>query len=72
MFIYCFYEGIGSYTIVDHRNVENSDLGCNFFVTIDSIGKSKAQVCCELLQELNSDVRGNYLNEVRENGIRMC
>jgi len=71
IFLTVLYEGIGSYTIVDHRNVDNSDLGCNFFVTIDSIGKSKAQICCELLQELNSDVRGNHLNEVSGNGIRV-
>ena len=56
--------GIGSFTIVDNGNVTNQDLGNNFFVTFDSVGKPRATVCCELLQELNSDVSGNFLVEV--------
>jgi len=39
---------IGSFTVVDGLHVTERDLGQNFFVTQDSIGKSRAEVsfCC--------------------------
>lgn len=55
--------GIGSFTIVDGRAVAGEDVGNNFFLTKNSIGKSRAQAATELLQELNSDVSGNFVEE---------
>jgi amyloid beta precursor protein binding protein 1 len=36
--------GIGSFTIVDGAKVTSSDLGNNFFVTEEDVGRSRAQV----------------------------
>lgn len=55
--------GIGSFTIVDGGKVKGEDVGNNFFMTKDSIGQARAQVATELLQELNSDVRGDFVEE---------
>lgn len=59
--------GIGRFTIVDHAIVTEADLGVNFFLDEDSLGKSRAQCCAELLGELNPDVKGDWFprKEVR-------
>ena len=46
------------FLVVDDRKVGKRDIGNNFFVTIDDIGKDIAPVVCNLLCELNPDVRG--------------
>lgn len=53
--------GIGKFTIVDTNKVTHEDLGSNFFVDANSLGKSKAQSACELIQELNPDTHGDYV-----------
>ncbi|KAM9493376.1 LOW QUALITY PROTEIN: NEDD8-activating enzyme E1 regulatory subunit [Clarias gariepinus] len=58
--------GIGAYTIVDGHKVTGEDVGNNFFLSSESIGKSRAQAATELLQELNSDVSGNFVEEDAE------
>uniref|UniRef100_H3AMY6 NEDD8-activating enzyme E1 regulatory subunit n=1 Tax=Latimeria chalumnae TaxID=7897 RepID=H3AMY6_LATCH len=58
--------GIGSFTIVDGNQVTGEDVGNNFFLNRSSIGKSRAQCATELLQELNSDVSGNFMEESPE------
>ncbi|XP_073515270.1 NEDD8-activating enzyme E1 regulatory subunit [Phyllobates terribilis] len=55
--------GIGSFTIVDGNVVKGEDVGNNFFLNRESIGKSRAQTSMELLQELNEDVTGDYVAE---------
>lgn len=55
--------GIGAFTIVDGHIVSVSDLGVNFFVSSDYVGKSRSQVTVNLLQELNMDVKGNFVDE---------
>eukprot|EP00164_Ancoracysta_twista_P000745 GFYU01000981.1.p1 GENE.GFYU01000981.1~~GFYU01000981.1.p1 ORF type:complete len:536 (-),score=164.70 GFYU01000981.1:18-1625(-) len=50
--------GIGHFTIVDGERVTAADVGNNFFINHDSIGKSRAEVTTELLQELNDQVQG--------------
>jgi len=55
--------GIGSFTIVDGHKVMGEDVGNNFFLTKDCIGKSRAQTTTELLSELNDDVCGDFLEE---------
>ncbi|XP_033897685.2 NEDD8-activating enzyme E1 regulatory subunit-like [Acipenser ruthenus] len=55
--------GIGAFTIVDENKVRGEDVGNNFFLTKSSIGRNRAQAATELLQELNSDVSGNFVEE---------
>jgi amyloid beta precursor protein binding protein 1 len=52
--------GIGKFTIADKAIVSEADLGVNFFLDEDCLGKSRAKCCAELLQELNPDVEGDY------------
>ncbi|MBN3299437.1 ULA1 enzyme, partial [Amia calva] len=58
--------GIGAFTIVDGHRVSGEDVGNNFFLSKSSIGKNRAQAATELLQELNSDVSGNFVEETPE------
>ncbi|KAF1817530.1 hypothetical protein P152DRAFT_454117 [Eremomyces bilateralis CBS 781.70] len=55
--------GIGNFTILDDALVCEADLGVNFFLDEDSLGSSRAEQCCRLLQELNPDVSGNFIAE---------
>jgi len=55
---------IGNYTIVDAVTVSEEDLGVNFFLEEESIGKSRVEETCRLLQELNPDVNGNFISKV--------
>ncbi|ROT38719.1 ThiF family protein [Sodiomyces alkalinus F11] len=52
--------GIGKFTIADDAIVRDSDLGVNFFLDEDGLGKSRAQHCTELLVELNPEVQGDW------------
>ncbi|KAG7005073.1 NEDD8-activating enzyme E1 regulatory subunit [Physcia stellaris] len=55
--------GVGQFTIVDEAKVQESDLGVNFFLAEDSLGKSRAQETCNYLRELNPEVRGYGIRE---------
>ena len=57
-------QGIGQFTIQDATLVTEADLGVNFFLEEDSVGKFKAPETCRLLKELNPDVEGHYITEV--------
>jgi amyloid beta precursor protein binding protein 1 len=46
--------------------VQEEDLGVNFFLDEQSLGKSRAEETCKYLQELNPDVTGHFLSEVRQ------
>ncbi|XP_063266591.1 NEDD8-activating enzyme E1 regulatory subunit isoform X1 [Prinia subflava] len=58
--------GIGSFTIVDGNRVSGEDVGNNFFLQKSHIAQNRAQSAMELLQELNSDVSGNFVEESPE------
>eukprot|EP00735_Rhodelphis_limneticus_P003914 TRINITY_DN15455_c0_g1::TRINITY_DN15455_c0_g1_i1::g.30439::m.30439 TRINITY_DN15455_c0_g1::TRINITY_DN15455_c0_g1_i1::g.30439 ORF type:complete len:529 (+),score=98.44,sp/Q8VBW6/ULA1_MOUSE/47.86/2e-178,ThiF/PF00899.16/1.3e-09,ThiF/PF00899.16/8.6e+03,DUF4404/PF14357.1/0.91,DUF4404/PF14357.1/6.3e+03 TRINITY_DN15455_c0_g1_i1:109-1695(+) len=53
--------GVGGFVIVDDALVTDADLGNNFFLTVDGLGKPRSQVACEHLQELNPSVNGSFL-----------
>lgn len=53
--------GIGQFTIVDPGTVSQNDIGSNFFLDFESLGKSRAERAYELLGELNEDVKGNWV-----------
>eukprot|EP00405_Crypthecodinium_cohnii_P039630 CAMPEP_0206541038 /NCGR_PEP_ID=MMETSP0325_2-20121206/9369_1 /ASSEMBLY_ACC=CAM_ASM_000347 /TAXON_ID=2866 /ORGANISM="Crypthecodinium cohnii, Strain Seligo" /LENGTH=524 /DNA_ID=CAMNT_0054038889 /DNA_START=519 /DNA_END=2093 /DNA_ORIENTATION=- len=55
--------GIGRFTVVDSAAVEAADLGNNFFLEEADLNKSRAEAVCRLLQELNPDVVGAFLNK---------
>ena len=56
--------GVGSYTVVDDNIVAENDLGINFFLTDESLGKSRAEETCKYLTELNLDVKGHPVQKV--------
>ncbi|KIM24858.1 hypothetical protein M408DRAFT_331530 [Serendipita vermifera MAFF 305830] len=49
--------GIGHFTILDPNTTTPEDVGNNFFLEIDSIGKQKAVEAARLLSELNESVQ---------------
>ncbi|KKK12411.1 putative ubiquitin-like activating enzyme (UlaA) [Aspergillus rambellii] len=55
--------GIGGFTIVDPAIVTEPDLGVNFFLEQESLGKSRAEETCRLLKELNPDVEGRFYSK---------
>lgn len=52
--------GIKSFHIVDSKLLEPHDLGNNFFVTEESLGKPRAEVVMNMLLELNPGVSGSF------------
>ena len=54
------YTGIGKFTIADDATVTEADLGVNFFLNDECLGKQRAESCVKLLQELNPDVKGEW------------
>lgn len=56
--------GIGQFTIQDSTQVTEADLGVNFFLEEDDLGKFRAERTKECLLELNSDVQGHSIPEV--------
>ncbi|KAB8342774.1 hypothetical protein FH972_022372 [Carpinus fangiana] len=61
--------GIGRFTILDSSVVTEADLGVNFFLEEGDVGKSRAESCTRLLQELNPDVEGHSITEPIESFI---
>jgi amyloid beta precursor protein binding protein 1 len=55
---------VGKFTVIDDKNVEEADLGVNFFLDEKSLGCSRAARTAALLQELNPDVEGDYIVDV--------
>ncbi|KAK4245472.1 hypothetical protein C7999DRAFT_43002 [Corynascus novoguineensis] len=52
--------GIGRFAIYDETQVSEADLGVNFFLDEDCLGKSRAQSLTQLILELNPDVQGSW------------
>jgi NEDD8-activating enzyme E1 regulatory subunit len=61
--------GVGFVTVLDDKLIEERDLGNNFFLTQDEIGKSRAETTLNHLLELNEDVQGSFLHEAPEKYI---
>ncbi|KAL9052965.1 MAG: hypothetical protein Q9162_005083 [Coniocarpon cinnabarinum] len=61
--------GIGQFTIQDAAQVTEPDLGVNFFLEPEDIGKFRAQQTTERLLELNPDVKGHAITEPLETFI---
>lgn len=56
--------GIGQFSILDSAVVTEADLGVNFFLEDESLGKLRADETVRLLEELNPDVKGYAIKEV--------
>jgi hypothetical protein len=56
---------IGNFTIQDSATICEADLGVNFFLEDEHLGDYRARHTCNLLKELNPDVDGHYITEVR-------
>lgn len=54
---------VGAYTVVDAGKVTAQDLSGNFFLDTDSLGQSRAQAVCQLLNELNKESKGTWRDE---------
>ncbi|KAK5657722.1 hypothetical protein OQA88_2794 [Cercophora sp. LCS_1] len=52
--------GIGRFAIYDDAIVDDADLGVNFFLDSDSLGKPRSECLTELLVELNPEVQGAW------------
>lgn len=63
--------GVGSFTIVDEAEVTEEDLGINFFLVEESLGKPRAQESCKYLTELNPDVNSHPVQRVRSDQFRL-
>lgn len=55
---------VGQFTIIDNQLVREDDLGTNFFLDEDCVGKPRAERASAMLAELNPDVRGYYIQDV--------
>lgn len=55
--------GIGAFTVVDKKRVASEDLGSNFFVVAEDVGSPRGRCAVRLLQELNSEVRGSFVDD---------
>ena len=55
--------GIQAFTIVDSKAVGPEDLGNNFFLDSDSLGKNRASCAIQFLLELNPEVKGFAVEE---------
>ncbi|CCD65733.1 NEDD8-activating enzyme E1 regulatory subunit [Caenorhabditis elegans] len=51
--------GVQSFYVVDDAKVEQADIGQNFFLHADDIGRSRAEATLEKLTELNPSVSGS-------------
>ena len=58
--------GVGHFTILDGKKVTGEDIGNNFFLDKESLGKVRGSVATRLLLELNPEVRGDYVDESLE------
>jgi amyloid beta precursor protein binding protein 1 len=57
--------GVGQFTILDSTTVQEEDLGVNFFLDEESLGKLRGAEAAKYLEELNPDVKGFAISEVR-------
>jgi hypothetical protein len=56
--------GIGQFSILDPAVVKEADLGVNFFLEDESLGKFRADETVKHLMELNPGVQGHAISEV--------
>ena len=64
MMNFTYWQGVGEITIVDPYQVTVRDLGKNFFVDQESIGKSRAETTARLLNEMNDLIQVHSVSEV--------
>lgn len=60
---------VGQFTVADSATVTEADLGVNFFLEAESLGKSRADETKRLLEELNPDVTGHAVSHAPEDWL---
>ncbi|KAI5816844.1 hypothetical protein BZA77DRAFT_353409 [Pyronema omphalodes] len=55
---------VGEFTIIDDKIFTEADLGTNLFPNEESVGKSRAERTAALLEELNPDIKGAFMNNL--------
>eukprot|EP00929_Paragymnodinium_shiwhaense_P095478 TRINITY_DN5663_c0_g1_i1.p1 TRINITY_DN5663_c0_g1~~TRINITY_DN5663_c0_g1_i1.p1 ORF type:complete len:525 (+),score=118.66 TRINITY_DN5663_c0_g1_i1:145-1719(+) len=55
--------GIGHFTVVDNQPVQAADLGQNFFLEEEDMGRLRAEAVCGHLLEMNPDVKGTHVGK---------
>lgn len=55
--------GMGKFTIVDSRSIDETDLGNNFFIRSSAKGKDRAEEVLQNLLELNPEVKGESVKK---------
>jgi len=60
-----------SVSVCDSSIVKLSDLGHNFFLREDDVGKKKSVACIERIQELNPFAQANVIDEPRVDGYTL-
>ena len=63
--------GIGNFTVVDGKLVDEEDLGVNFFLSEESLGRSRAEETCRFLRELNPEANGQGVAIVGASILRL-
>lgn len=66
------HSGIGRFAIYDEAEVNEADLGVNFFLDEDCLGKSRAESLTRLIRELNLDVQGSWYPNESEVWVMSC
>lgn len=56
--------GIGGFTILDGKITDEEDVGVSFFLENGSIGRGRGEEACSLINEMNPDVKGEFVLRV--------
>lgn len=63
--------GIGEFSIIEDGIVTETSLSGNFFLNYEDIGKLLSEAMTQKLLELNSDVKGNAINDTISNILQL-
>ncbi|MCO5596227.1 hypothetical protein L7F22_050287 [Adiantum nelumboides] len=55
--------GMGKFTLIDSRSIDEADLGNNFFIPSTAKGKGRAEEVLQNLLELNPEVKGEAIKK---------
>ena len=72
LIMYLAAAGVGNITIIDHDNVDISNLQRQVIHNMDAVGKSKAKSAQEFVGRLNPDIKINAINKkIDVNNVNM-
>jgi len=68
----CLLQGVSQLVVYDPTPVAIADVGCNFFLSAEDVGRPRAEVCVPRLQELNPEASISSVEEVSEGSVGSC